>query len=84
MVAAVANHSGELAPDFIHLIEWMTKHYRRYVSFGSAGYNGLPPARRAAAYRTRLKNAIQVRIATSGAALMSGAGTCIGALAAAG
>ena len=21
----------------------MTKHYRRYVTFGSAGYNGLPP-----------------------------------------
>ena len=84
MVAAVANHSGELAPDFIHLIEWMTKHYRRYVTFGSAGYNGLPPARRAAAYRTSLKNAIQVRIAMSGAALMAGAGTCIGALSAAG
>ena len=75
LFAAVASHSGELAPDFIHLIEWMSKHFRRHVTRGSAGYNGLPPARRVALYRSRLKGAIQARVAISSATLMCGAGT---------
>ena len=78
MVAAVASHSGELAGDFINLIEWVTKHYKRLVTKGRVGYNGLPPARRAAEFRGRFKNAVQVIIASAGAALIFGAGTADG------
>jgi hypothetical protein len=64
-VAGAVSHSGEMAPELITFIEWVTGYRRRAAKVGGALYDGAPSAWVAEEFRTRFKAGIQTIIARS-------------------
>jgi hypothetical protein len=65
--------AGDLAPELITFIEWVTG-YRRAAKVGGALYDGAPSACVAEEFRTRFKAGIQTIIARTAGRIMASTG----------
>jgi hypothetical protein len=73
-VARAVSHSGEMAPELIKFIEWVTGYRRRAAKVGGALYDGAPSAWVAEEFRTRFKAGIQTIIARTAGRIMASTG----------
>jgi hypothetical protein len=73
-VAGAVSHSGEMAPELINFIEWVTGYRRRAAKVGGALYDGAPSAWGAEELRTRCKAGIQTIIARTAGRIMASTG----------
>jgi hypothetical protein len=73
-VAGAVSHSGEMAPELITFIEWVTGYRRRAAKVGGALYDGAPSAWVAEEFRTRFKAGIQTIIARTAGRIMASTG----------
>ena len=72
--AAAASHSGELAPDYFDLIEWLVGHKRRHARKGGTDYDGRRMQTVTADFRKRLKDGVQCITAAAIGGIMASAG----------
>jgi hypothetical protein len=73
-VAGAISRRGELAPELIRFIEWVTGYRRRAAKVGGALYDGAPSAWVAEEFRTRFKAGIQTIITRTGGRIMASTG----------
>jgi hypothetical protein len=73
-VAGAVSHSGEMAPELITFIKWVTGYRRRAAKVGGALYDGAPSAWVAEEFRARFKAGIQTIIARTAGRIMASTG----------